>query len=199
MQATEAWRVTLKAGTYSSVLTRKSPWKRRSSRRVYENPWIRVREDAVVRPDGADGIYGVVETPLAIGVVAMTSRDEIYLVGQWRYATDQWSWEIIEGGGAKDESDLQTAQRELREEAGLVADHWRPLGGEIHLSNSFTDERARVYLATSLTEVPAEPEGTEQLELRLETLQTCLNMVDEGTIKDAISVVSLLRLARLRS
>ena len=76
-----------------------NPWKRLSSREIYKNPWIRVREDQVITPHGKDGIYGVVEAKPAIGVVALTESLDTYLVGQYRYPLDQWSWEIPEGGG----------------------------------------------------------------------------------------------------
>lgn len=177
---------------------RRSPWRTLSTRSVYENPWIHVREDAVIRPDGAEGIYGVVETPLAAGIVALTEDERVHLVGQWRYSMGQWSWEIVEGGAAREEPSLTAAQRELREEAGLIAQDWRVLGDEIHLSNSFTDERAHIFLATGLSKVAAEPDPTEQLELRCEPLDVCFDLVDRGEIKDAISVVALLRLERWR-
>ena len=152
----------------------------------------------MLRPDGQPGIYGVVETPVATGVVALTDADEVVLVGQWRYALHGWSWEIIEGGSEPGEPPLEAARRELREEGGLVAAHWSPLGGEVHLSNSFTDERAHVFLATELSEVEAEPDATEVLELRREPLPACLEMVDSGEITDAMTIIALLRLDRMR-
>src|SRR5437868_652855 len=112
-----------------------SPWKCLSSRTVYTNDWIKVREDQVIRPDGKPGIYGVVETRIATGVLALTPDLQVYLVGQYRYPMDEYSWEIIEGGSDDgDDGALLTAQRELQEEAGLVAEHWEPLGHELHLS-----------------------------------------------------------------
>ena len=69
-----------------------------SSRIAYENQWIREREDQVIRPDGDAGIYGVVEIPLSVGIVALNERDEIALVGQWRYPVNRYSWEIPRGG-----------------------------------------------------------------------------------------------------
>ncbi len=139
----------------------KNPWKTINSKVVYKNDWIQVREDNVIRPDGKPGIYGVVETRIATGVIAVTPENEIYLVGQYRYPTDCYSWEIIEGGTELDESPLETAKRELREEAGLLAESWEQLGGEIHLSNCFSTEIGVFFLAKGLTIVQAEPEGTE--------------------------------------
>lgn len=176
--------------------SRANPWRTVSRREVYRNPWIGVREDAVIRPDGQPGIYGVVETPLAAGVLALTDDEEVVLVGQWRYALEAWSWEIVEGGAGPGESSLSAAKRELREEAGRAAASWAPLGAEVHLSNSFTDERAHIYVARELTEIGAEPDPTEVLEVRIEPFERCLEMLDRGEIQDAITVMALHRWER---
>lgn len=174
----------------------RNPWKTVSTRTVYSNPWITVREDQVIRPDGNPGIYGVVETRVATGVIALTPDDEVYLVGQYRYPTKIYSWEIIEGGADPGEAPMEAAKRELREEAGLVASAWEQLGDEVHLSNCFSSERALFYLARGLTETDREPEGTEVLQIRKVPLRECVAMVDRGEIKDAMSVIALLRLDR---
>jgi hypothetical protein len=97
-------------------LDRSNPWKTLSSRFVYDNPWIRVREDQVVRPDGQPGIYGVVEFKnRAVGVLPVDDKGRIWLVGQFRYTVQAYSWEIPEGGGPPSESPEATARRELRE------------------------------------------------------------------------------------
>lgn len=179
---------------------RKSPWKRESAQYVYQNPWIKVREDQVLRPDGKPGIYGVVETDLAVGVIAVNDQQKITLVGQWRYAINRWSWEIVEGAAYPQESPIEAAKRELREEAGWTAKRYAQLGGDIFLSNSFTDERALVFLAEGLDPVPPEPDPTEQLELRYESLDTCLELMRSGEINDAITLIGLSRYAEhLRS
>ncbi len=179
-------------------MKRKNPWTTVSSRTAYQNPWIRVREDQVIHPDGRPGIYGVVETRLATGVIALSPDDEIYLVGQYRYALDTYSWEIIEGGSEPGESPLAAIQRELKEEAGLTADHWEPLGGEIHLSNCHSSERAYLFVATGLHEGEASPEGTEVLEIRKVPVAKALQMADSGEIQDAMTIMALLRFARSR-
>ena len=174
-----------------------NPWKTVSSKPVYENPWIRVREDQVIRPDGKPGIYGVVETRIATGVVALTPSREVYLVGQWRYPLETYSWEIIEGGAGDGEPPEVAIQRELREEAGLVASCWQQLGPPVHLSNCFSTEVAMLYLAEGLTEVGANPDGNEQLALKCVPLAGAVAQVRNGAITDAMSVIALERAALL--
>ncbi len=140
----------------------RNPWTTLGSRPIYENAWIAVREDRVLRPDGQPGIYGVVHfRHLAIGIVPLTDDGRTILVGQYRYPLDQYSWEIPEGGGAIGVDPLESAKRELREETGLTAERWTYLG-EAHLSNSVSDEVRCVFLAEGLTEGVAEPDGTEE-------------------------------------
>ena len=178
-------------------MTAKNPWQRRGSKLVYSNPWITVREDDVITPGGKPGIYGVVETRIATGVVALTDHNEIYLVGQYRYPVDEYSWEIPEGGSEVDEDPMVTAKRELREETGLEAESWEQLGGEIHLSNCFSSERGFLYLARGLREGTAEPDHTEELQVKSVPFAECLAMVDRGEIKDSLTVIAVLRMARL--
>lgn len=168
----------------------KGPWKVRSSRRVYENPWISVREDQVVRPDGEPGIYGVVHYKNAAVGVLPVEDGHVYLVGQYRYPLDQYSWEIPEGGCPEGEEPLQAARRELKEETGLSARHWERLG-EAYLSNSVADEFAVWFLATGLVPGKQQPEGTEVVEVRRVPLQEALDMALDGRITDALSIVAI--------
>jgi 8-oxo-dGTP pyrophosphatase MutT (NUDIX family) len=170
----------------------KSPWRTLASREVYDNAWISVREDAVVRPDGEQGIYGVVHFKnIAIGILAV--EDEfIYLVGQYRYPLDRYSWEIPEGGCAEGEDPLAAAQRELEEETGLRAANWEKMG-EAHLSNSVTDEHAIWFLATGLTQGEHSPEGTEQLNIRRVSLDEAHGMALTGEMTDALSLMAIMR------
>lgn len=178
-------------------MSRENPWKKRGTRIVYRNPWITLREDAVQNPDGSGGIYGFLETRVATGVVALTEDMEIVLVGQYRYPTEEYSWEIPEGGADLDEDPLSAAKRELREEAGVVASRWEPLGGEIHLSNCISSERGHLFLARDLRLVPAEPESTEILLVRRMPFSECLTMLDRGEIRDSLTIIGVLRAARL--
>ena len=157
-----------------------SPWRRLDRRVAYENPWITVWHDEVTRPDGAPGIYGVVHfANLAVGVLAIDDRDRVLLVGQHRYALDAYSWEIPEGGGGPDESEIDAARRELAEETGYRAATWRELG-RAALSNSVTDELAVFFVATDLQGGAASPEGTEELQTRWVAFDEALAMTLDG-------------------
>ncbi|HEX8071479.1 MAG TPA: NUDIX hydrolase [Pyrinomonadaceae bacterium] len=169
-----------------------NPWRTLGSRLVYDNPWITLREDSVVHPDGAEGIYGVVHFKhVAVGVLPVED-DHVYLVGQYRYALKRYSWELPEGGCRADEDPLSAARRELAEETGLRAAQWRRLG-TAHLSNSVTDELAIWFLATDLTQGPHAPEGTERLRVRRVPLAEALRMALGGEITDAITLLALMQ------
>lgn len=171
-----------------------NPWQVLDSSPVYENPWIQVREDRVVRPDGEPGIYGVVHYKnVAVGVLAV-ENGHLYLVGQYRYPLEEYSWEIPEGGCPEGEEPLRAAQRELVEETGLVAGSWRRLG-EAHLSNSVADEYAVWFLATDLTAGERRPEGTEILSVRSVPAREALRMALDGRITDALSLVAIMSYA----
>ena len=167
---------------------------------AYENPWITVWHDDVVRPDGSPGIYGVVHfAGLAAGVVVLDAEDRVLLVGQHRYALDAYSWEIPEGGVPAGETALDGARRELREETGVVAASWREIG-RFHLSNSVTDEAGVLYLATDLVQQAAAPEATEELAVRWVPFDEALAMTLDGRITDAMAIMGIQRVAidRLR-
>jgi 8-oxo-dGTP pyrophosphatase MutT (NUDIX family) len=174
------------------------PWTRRGRRTLYENAWITVWHDDVARPDGSPGIYGVVHfANLAAGVVVLDERDRTLLVGQHRYTLDEWSWEIPEGGVTPGEAPLDGIRRELREETGVTAAEWLELA-RVHLSNSISDEAGILYLATGLTLGPAEPDPSEQLEIRWVPFDEALAMTLDGRITDAMSVVGIQRVALAR-
>ncbi len=176
-----------------------NPWTTLDSRHVYENPWIDVREDQVVRPDGRLGIYGVVHFKnKAIGVLPVEDDGHVWLVGQYRYPLGHYSWEIPEGGCPEGEDPRECAVRELREETGLVASHLEIIAVS-HLSNSVSDEEAIIYRATGLIHGPSDPEGCERLQVRRVPFEEALAMLDRFEITDSLSAIALLREAVRRS
>lgn len=167
-----------------------NPWRTLSTKSVYDNAWINVREDAVLRPDHQQGIYGVVHYKnAAVGVLALEDED-IYLVGQYRYTLNAYSWEIPEGGCAEGETLLCAAQRELEEETGLRAASWEEMG-RAHLSNSVSDEYAVWFIATNLTQGESKPEGTERLRVRRVKFSEALRMALTCEITDALSLLAI--------
>lgn len=169
-----------------------NPWTTLGTRLVYENPWISVREDQVLRPDGQPGIYGVVHfRNKAVGVLPVDDRGRIWLVGQYRYPVGRYSWEIPEGGGHAGESVEETARRELREETGMTAGRLE-LVATAHLSNSVSDEVAYIFRATHLEEGASAPEGTERLQVRRVEWSEAWEMYRRGEITDSMSVIAVL-------
>jgi 8-oxo-dGTP pyrophosphatase MutT (NUDIX family) len=176
-----------------------NPWTTLDRCTLYDNPWITVREDRVIRPDGAEGIYGVVHFKnRAMGVLPVEDDGAIWLVGQHRYPLDQYSWEIPEGGCPEDESLEDCARRELEEETGLQARSLE-LILSTHLSNSVSDEWGVVFRATGLTQGESRPEGSERLAVRRVPFAEALAMVARGAITDSLSVMAILHEAARRA
>lgn len=175
----------------------KNPWKITGEKQVYNNPWIILTEYDVINPRGGKGIYGKVHFKnVAVGVLALDQDRNIYLVGQYRFAIDAYSWEIPEGGSPENTDPVLGARRELKEETGLVAENWELLL-TMHLSNSVSDELAYVYLATGLVQETAEPEETEELMIRKIAFEEAVQMVGSAEITDSMSVAAILKLKLL--
>lgn len=170
-----------------------SPWKSLTQKPIYSNSWISVTEHQVINPNGGEGIYGVVNFKnLAIGVVALDENLNIWLVGQFRFPINQFSWEIPEGGGPLSDDPLLSAKRELKEETGLEANYWKEIL-RMHLSNSVSDELSIIYLATGLIEGVSNPEETEKLNVQKVSFIEAYNRVLAGEITDSISVAAILK------
>lgn len=177
----------------------KSDWKILSEQLIYDNPWISLTHYDVINPSGIQGIYGKVHFKnLAIGIVALDQDDSIHLVGQFRFVLQEYSIEIPEGGGLISLDPLASAKRELKEETGLEAEHWQKLL-ELHLSNSVTDEKAIVYLATGLKQGIAEPEETENIHHIKLSFDDAYDKVMNGEITDAITVAAILKVQLLKT
>ena len=170
-----------------------NPWKILSSREAYDNSWIKVTEYGVINPSGGKGIYGKVHFKnLAIGVIVLDTHLNTYLVGQYRFPAEKYSWEIPEGGCPLTMPPLEGAKKELLEETGLKANSWE-LILEMDLSNSVTDEHALVYLAYDLEQHKPSPEETEEIEVRKLPFEEAYLMVEDGAITDSISVAAIMK------
>lgn len=176
-----------------------NPWTTLSSREIYDNKWIQVVEHQVINPAGGKGIYGKVHFKnKAIGIIALDEDKNTWLVGQFRYTLEEWSWEIPEGGGPLESDVLSSAQRELKEETGLIAKKWTLLL-RTHLSNSVCDEEGFIFLAEDLAQGDREAEETEaDMKVWKLPFAEALDMVMSGKITDSLSVMGILKLARLQ-
>lgn len=174
-----------------------NPWQITGEKNVYDNPWIRLTEYQVINPAGGKGIYGKVHFKnTAVGVLVLDEQLNTYLVGQYRFTLNAYSWEIPEGGAPVGTDPLEGGKRELLEETGLVAAQWEPLL-RLHLSNSVSDEWAVVYLARDLRQEMAEPEETEQLVIRKLPFAAAVDMVEKGEITDSMSVAAIYKVQLL--
>jgi 8-oxo-dGTP pyrophosphatase MutT (NUDIX family) len=154
-------------------------------------------EYQVINPSGNPGIYGKIHFKnIAIGILPLDDEMNTYLVGQYRFALGQYSWEMPEGGGPLGIDPIESAKRELLEETGLKAEDWSELV-RIHLSNSVSDELSIIYLARNLAQFEAEPEDTEQLIVKKLPFETVYQMVCDGEITDSMTVAAVLRLKLL--
>lgn len=169
-----------------------TPWRRIEERVVYDNPWLSLHEFDAVAPTGAPALYGLLHLKnYGIAILPLHDDGTVTLVGQNRFALG-YSWEIPEGGGPLDDDPLDSAKRELREEAGLLAADWR-LVLRLQLSNSVTDERAFGYLATGLSPTEKDPDDTEDLAVVRVPFREVLEAAMAGHIEDALTVAMLLR------
>lgn len=171
-----------------------NPWTILQRETRYENPWIRLDHFDVLNPSGGKGIYGKVHFKnVAVGVFPLDQDLNTWLVGQYRFTLDQYSWEMPEGGGPHGEDPLLAAQRELEEETGMKAKQWTPLL-TMHLSNSVSDEIALVYLAREFSMGIAHPEETEALQIKKLPFEQVYQMVERGDITDAMTVAAVYKI-----
>jgi 8-oxo-dGTP pyrophosphatase MutT (NUDIX family) len=171
-----------------------NPWKIIDEQEIYDNNWITVTHYNVINPSGNKGIYGKVHMKnAAIGIVPLDEEMNTYLVGQYRFVLNEYTWEIPEGGGPLSDEPLASAQRELLEETGLKAKRWQMIQ-EMALSNSVTDERCFIFLARELSQHAPAPEETEDLMIRKVSFEEVYNMVREARITDAVTVAAVLKI-----
>ena len=176
-----------------------NPWSTLSSREVYDNKWIHIEEHQVINPAGGKGIYGKIHFKnKAIGIVALDENNNTWLVGQWRYPLNEWSWEIPEGGGPLNIDVFESAKRELKEETGMIANRWTMIQ-RVHLSNSVSDEEGFIFLAEDVTHGESELEETEaDMKVWKLPFDDAITMVLDGKITDSLSVMGILKVARIK-
>ena len=135
----------------NSLTSKPNPWTIKSSEDGFENPWIKLTHFKVLNPSGNAANYTTIHFKnVSVGVIPLDKNLNTYLVGQYRFPLNRYSWEIPEGGSDQNESPLDTAKRELKEEAGITANKWKLLQ-EFDISNSITDEQAFLYVAQDLS------------------------------------------------
>jgi 8-oxo-dGTP pyrophosphatase MutT (NUDIX family) len=170
-------------------------WKTLDSKRIYDSPWITVFEDNVINPKGGRNIYGHVHFKnKAVAIVPLDDEGNTWIVGQDRYTTKEYTWEVPMGGSDPGEEPIDTARRELKEETGLTAATLTPIM-RLHTSNSITDEEGFVFVARDLKVGETNFDDMEDLAIRKLPLTEAIDMVVQGEITDAISVAALLRIA----
>ncbi|MFK7771454.1 MAG: NUDIX domain-containing protein [Saprospiraceae bacterium] len=171
----------------------KNPWKTLSVKEVYDNPWINITHREVLNPSGQNGIYGKVHFKnIAVGVLPLDEENNTWLVGQYRYTLEKYSWEIPEGGCIEGIEPLQAAKNELQEETGIIANKWTKIL-DIHTSNSVTDEFGICYLAQGLTFGKSSPEPCEELRVKKLKFEEVFEMVMNGKITDSLSIATIMK------
>jgi ADP-ribose pyrophosphatase len=174
-------------------MIKRGPWTTLKEEVRYDTPWISVTHHDILDPSGRQGIYGTVHFKnLAIGVVALDEDLNTWIVGQYRYPIQAYSWEIPEGGGKRDIPPLASAQRELREEAGIEAARWTEIL-RMDLSNSASDEHAILFVAQGLSFYPPQPDHDEELELKKLPFEALYDRVIRGEVLDSLTVAAVLR------
>jgi ADP-ribose pyrophosphatase len=168
-----------------------SIWKRLGSRYLWQSQWYNLRQDRLRTPTGDEFTYTLVEHPGAVWIVPVTSDGQIALIWNYRYAVDDWCYEVPAGGISPDSSPEECARRELLEEIGGTAPELR-LVGQFYASNGISNEVAYVYLATGVQLGEPHREPTELMELRTVPAREAMRMAREGEITDGPSALALL-------
>lgn len=173
----------------------RGPWRVLRTHEVYSDPWVRLTKDDVIRPDGNPGTHTVTRFKDGVSVLPLDANGFVYLTEEFHYAVNRRNFEVISGGVEAGEEFLSAAVRELREEVGLVAARWTPLG----ITDPFTTQAlapVTMYLAEELSFVEAAPEGTEVIRRVRVSLMDAVEMVMASEITHAPSCVLILKAAR---
>jgi ADP-ribose pyrophosphatase len=174
------------------------PWRTVTSRPIYENKWMKLREDIAELPDGRQTIYGVVTFGECVGVLPFVDADHVLLVRQYRYVFgENQRWEMPTGGVHAGETPETAARRELQEEIGHTAGRLDWVSS-YYTSKSVCQETAHLFLGHDLAPSILAPDDTEFLEIAAFPFQEVLDMVNRSEIRDSMTVIAVLHAARLR-
>ncbi|MGB7345425.1 MAG: NUDIX hydrolase [Pirellulaceae bacterium] len=176
-------------------MQQRGPWKVIQSTQVYQDPWLSVRKDDVIRPDGNPGTHSVVTIKPGVSVLAIDSDNNVYLTSEFHYAVDRVTLETVSGGIEPGEDALETAKRELQEEIGIIASQWTDLGTCDPFTASLLSP-TKLYLARELTFVGDQPEGTEVIQTVKMPLEDAIEKVMQSEITHAPSCTLILKAAR---
>ena len=167
-------------------------WKTLGCKIIFENPWFKLQEDKVIQPDGKEGTYTMIVTPPSVYIVALTEKDEVYLVGQHRYTTNVFSWEVP-AGSSDGEDVLKAAKRELWEETGLEAKEWKE-AGTFQVFNGLCNEIGHVFIAKALTQTQEHKRQEEGItEMKTVPVSNVLELIRSEELTDADSITALLK------
>lgn len=168
------------------------PWKIKSSEVKYQSPWIKVREDSVIRPDGKDGIWSIVEKLPGVSVLSLDEDGYVYLTDEFKYTMGKALVECVNGAIDDGEEPLAAAKRELKEELGISAAEWRDMG----LVNAFTEgvlSPTSIFLARKLTFGPQELESGEVISMKKMKLSEAVDMVMKSEITHGAGSILILK------
>jgi 8-oxo-dGTP pyrophosphatase MutT (NUDIX family) len=171
------------------MMTDKNPYHITSQKLVYKTPWIGIREDIIVHPDGRPGIYSVVELPGFAIILPMTNDGQIYFVRLWRYPIAAFSWELPMGRLDDGEDPQQAAERGLAEETGLMAATWQKLG-RVSSMNGVANNYGTAFVAQGVKSIDG-PRDSEVEQVQTFSLAEVYLMVKQGTIHDAETLAVL--------
>lgn len=172
------------------------PWKTLSTREIYKNNWMRLREDIAEMPNGKTTLYGVCEFGECVGVLPFVDDDHVVMVRQYRYAQNEGHrWEMPTGGIEAGESPEAAAQRELMEEIGYRANSLTHISS-FYSSKAVCRETAHLYVGRDLVQASAPPDDTEFLEVAVLPFTEVLEMVLTSQIRDSMTMIAVLHAAR---
>lgn len=177
------------------IVKQHGPWTILTTKWVYQDPWMQVQRDEVVRPDGQPGTYAVVHIKPGVCVLALDDKRNVYLTKEFHYAVGETTIECVSGGRDDAEPAIEAARRELSEELGIEAENWTDLGRLDPFTASVLSP-TQLYLAQELRFVEAAPEGTELIQRVKVTLDEAVDMVMRSRITHAPSMVLILKAAR---